>query len=105
MFFASVPILPELNFGHLAAVLSPLGALIFILFIAEIIVPGRAHKRVLEENARLNEAIQKVVPIAERALDGVAKNTTAVEEMAKVLEIVAKTLSEATRKDEPTSKE
>lgn len=46
-------------------VLGPIAAFVFIIFVSEIIVSGKAYRREVEENKRLRTLVEKVVPLAE----------------------------------------
>jgi hypothetical protein len=46
-------------------VLGPIAAFVFIIFVTEVIVSGKAYRREVEENKRLRLLVEKVVPLAE----------------------------------------
>lgn len=50
-------------------VLGPLAAFVFAVFIAEIVVLGKTHRREVEENQRLREVVEKVIPLAESMVE------------------------------------
>lgn len=72
-------------------VFGPVGAVILMLFIYEIVVSGRAHKRELDENARLREIVETVIPLAQtmtelcgKAIEVLDKNTEVLRQMSGV---------------------
>lgn len=71
-------------------VLGPIAAFIFTVFVTEIIVPGKAYRREVEENTRLRALTEKVVPLAEQMV-------SATKDMLKVGEATTKTLEEFIR--------
>lgn len=67
-------------------VLGPIAAFVFIVFVMEIIVPGKAYRREVEENSRLRALIEKVVPLAETLVSIAGEMTAAMKENAQAFE-------------------
>ena len=67
-------------------VLGPIAAFIFTIFVTEIVVPGKAYKREVEENKRLRDLTEKVVPLAEQMVDGIKDMLRMSELTGRVLE-------------------
>lgn len=67
-------------------VLGSIGAFIFLVFVYELVVSGRAYKRELEENARLRRIVETIIPLAEKMTDAIEANTATVERLADVVE-------------------
>ncbi|MDP9870356.1 MULTISPECIES: hypothetical protein [Streptosporangium] len=87
--------------------LGPLAAFVFLIFVNEIVVPGRAYRRVVDENARLSGVIETVVPIAQSMVDSAKQNAAVLEDVVAVLEDVTTRLAEAKNpqaKDSNTAK-
>lgn len=71
-------------------VLGPIAAFIFTIFVTEIIVPGKAYRREVEENKRLRALTEKVVPLAEQMV-------SATKDMLKVGNATTKALEDFLR--------
>lgn len=67
-------------------VLGPIAAFIFTVFVMEIIVPGKAYRREVEENKRLRQLVEKVVPLAEALVSTAADMIKVTKEATKALE-------------------
>jgi len=67
-------------------VLGPIAAFIFTIFVTEIVVPGKAYKREVEENKRLRDLTEKVVPLAEQMVEGIKDMLRMSELTGRVLE-------------------
>lgn len=50
-------------------VLGPIAAFVFIVFVSEIIIPGKSYKREVDENKRLRELVETVVPLSEKTVE------------------------------------
>lgn len=74
-------------------VLGPIAAFVFTVFVSEVIVPGKAYKREVEENNRLRALTEKVVPLAEQMVTAtkeiVAATAAVTEVMEDAIEILA----------------
>jgi len=69
-------------------VLGPLAGFIFAVFVYEVIVPGRSFRRLQEENKRLRQITENLVPLTARMVDVcdqhariLARNTALLEEI------------------------
>lgn len=78
-------------------VLGPIAAFIFAIFVTEIVVSGKAYKREVEENKRLRQLVERVVPLAEQMVaaardliqatqDSITTHTTVAEVLEDVLD-------------------
>ncbi|MEU4534403.1 hypothetical protein AB0G15_06015 [Streptosporangium sp. NPDC023825] len=65
------------------AIWGPMVASIAAAFIFEIIVSGRAYKRLQDENIRLRAIIENVIPLGTAAID---RNSDALRDVLDVLE-------------------
>lgn len=65
------------------AIWGPMVASVIAAFIYEIVVSGRAYKRLQDENVRLKAINEAVIPLATTAIE---KNTDALKNVLDVLE-------------------
>jgi hypothetical protein len=63
------------------AVLGPIAGFVFVVFVAEIIIPGKSYKREVEENKRLRELVETVVPLSEKMVES---NKVVVETLSQL---------------------
>ncbi len=75
--------------------LGPLAAFVFLIFTQEVVVPGKAYRRVVDENARLNGVIEQVVPVAQSMVESAKQNSAVLEDVVAVLEDVVTALADA----------
>lgn len=79
-------------------VLGPVAALIFAVFVTEVVVSGKAYRREVDENRRLRALTEKVVPLAEQMVtaardlvsatrDSVAAQATITDVLEDVLDL------------------
>ncbi|MFD9947141.1 MULTISPECIES: hypothetical protein [Nonomuraea] len=58
-------------------------------------MPGKAYRRVVDENARLNGVIEQVVPVAQSMVESAKQNSAVLEDVVAVLEDVVTALADA----------
>ncbi|WP_188187637.1 hypothetical protein [Nonomuraea sp. SYSU D8015] len=56
-------------------VLGPIAGFIFAVFVYEVIVPGKTFRREQEENARLRELVETVIPLTAKLVEVCEQNT------------------------------
>ncbi|MFI6512851.1 hypothetical protein ACIBCT_35065 [Streptosporangium sp. NPDC050855] len=97
VFLASLAILvaedPGLSLTN-PIVLGPVVGFVFAVFVYEVIVPGKSYRREQEENARLRELVETVIPltaklveICEQNTELIEKNTAAFHEVTAYLKV------------------
>lgn len=78
-------------------VLGPIAAFVFIIFVSEIIVSGKAYRREVEENKRLRILVEKIIPLAESL---VAATKDVIQAMLKLAGNQENLLEYMKRRDE-----
>jgi hypothetical protein len=66
-------------------VLGPIAAFIFVVFVSETVVSGKAYKREVEENKRLRELIERVVPLAEKMVSATQQIIEVTQEATRIM--------------------
>lgn len=74
-------------------VLGPVAAFIFLIFVTEVIVSGKAYRRLAEENDRLRSVAEKVVPIAEAMVATTSEMLQSSTRMTAVMEEIVNLLA------------
>lgn len=97
MLHSVIPLATEALSVDNPLVLGPIAAFIFIIFVSEIIVSGKAYRREVEENKRLRVLVEKVVPLAEAL---VAATKDVIEAMRKIASGQEDILDYMKRRDE-----
>lgn len=69
-----------------APVIGPILTFLALIIINEWVVPGRTHRRVVEENRAMRETIEKVIPLAQSMVDAVESSATTMERATRVME-------------------
>lgn len=75
-------------------VLGPLAAFIFAVFVSELVVPGKTHRREVEENARLRGLVEQVIPLAESMTETAQDMVVATQRVTDVMDRVVNALVE-----------
>lgn len=63
-------------------VLGPIAAFIFTIFVSEVVVSGKAYRRMEAENARLRGIVEKVIPLSETMVTATQSLTAAISQTA-----------------------
>lgn len=71
----------------------PLVGFIAWLILDEGLVPGRTHRRVVDENKAMRETIEKIIPLAQDMVGAVESSATAMERTTRVMEDCINALS------------
>lgn len=75
-------------------VLGPLAALVLILFLMELVVPGKTHKRLVEDYNRSRELNEKVIPLAEKMVESQSELASAISEVTGVMNDIVRLQSD-----------
>jgi hypothetical protein len=73
--------------------LGPIAGLVFILFITELIVPGRSFKRLDDDYKKSRELNEKVIPLAEKMTDSQNDLARALDRVTQAMEDVLEELA------------
>jgi hypothetical protein len=66
-------------------ILGPLAAFVFAIFVSEVVVPGKTYRREVDENARLRDLVEHVIPLAE----SMTATTRVTDVMGRVIDKLA----------------
>lgn len=77
-------------------VLGSMAAFVFIIFVAEVVVSGKAYKRVVAENAKLRRQNAEMLPVVEEMVETMKRALRVTENSTDVSEALL-----AYWKDEP----
>lgn len=75
-------------------VLGPIAGFVFIIFVMEVVVSGKAYRREVEENIRLRTLTEKVVPLAESMVTTTKDLADVTKEVTRVMDTVVDLLEE-----------
>ncbi|MFC4507025.1 MULTISPECIES: hypothetical protein [Streptomyces] len=78
-------------------ILGPLAAFVFAIFVSEVVVPGKTYRREVEENARLRDLVEQVIPLAESMTTTAQEMVTATSRVTDVMDRIVTTLAEPRR--------
>ncbi|MFD6934676.1 hypothetical protein ACFWAP_00775 [Streptomyces goshikiensis] len=80
-------------------ILGPLAAFVFAIFVSEVVVPGKTYRREVDENARLRDLVEQVIPLAESMTSTAQEMVTATTRVTDVMDRAVTTLADARRHD------
>jgi hypothetical protein len=80
-------------------ILGPLAAFVFAIFVSEVVVPGKTYRREVDENARLRDLVEQVIPLAEAMTNTAQEMVTATTRVTDVMDRAVTTLADARRHD------
>ncbi|MFF1711264.1 hypothetical protein [Streptomyces sp. NPDC058268] len=78
-------------------ILGPLAAFVFAIFVSEVVVPGKTYRREVDENARLRDLVEQVIPLAESMTTTAQEMVTATSRVTDVMDRVVNTLADPRR--------
>ncbi|MET9119920.1 hypothetical protein [Streptomyces sp. NPDC004528] len=78
-------------------ILGPLAAFVFAVFVSEVVVPGKTYRREVDENARLRDLVEQVIPLAESMTATAQEMVSATTRVTDVMDRVVSTLADSRR--------
>jgi ribosomal protein L17 len=78
-------------------ILGPLAAFVFAIFVSEVVVPGKTYRREVDENARLRDLVEHVIPLAESMTATAQEMVSATTRVTDVMDRVVNTLADPRR--------
>ncbi|MGD6750372.1 hypothetical protein [Streptomyces sp. BH105] len=75
-------------------ILGPLAAFVFAIFVSEVVVPGKTYRREVDENSRLRELVEHIIPLAESMTTTAQEMVTATTRVTDVMDRVMNTLAD-----------
>jgi hypothetical protein len=78
-------------------ILGPLAAFVFAIFVSEVVVPGKTYRREVDENARLRDLVEQVIPLAESMTSTAQEMVTATTRVTDVMDRVVSKLADPRR--------
>jgi hypothetical protein len=78
-------------------ILGPLAAFVFAIFVSEVVVPGKTYRREVDENARLRDLVEQVIPLAESMMTTAQEMVTATTRVTDVMDRVIDKLADPRR--------
>ncbi|MFK0015721.1 hypothetical protein [Streptomyces sp. NPDC091027] len=78
-------------------ILGPLAAFVFAIFVSEVVVPGKTYRREVDENARLRDLVEQVIPLAESMTSTAQEMVATTTRVTDVMDRVVTTLADSRR--------